>query len=324
MPELPEVESLRRALQPRLVGRCVRAVRLHRRDVAVGPEDPPGGFSRQRCRGPTPARLPSACLLAGARVQRLARRGKALAIVAADGRCLGVHLGMTGQLLWAPPRRRLPTDHVHATWRLDDGSRLVFRDPRRFGGLWAAVDLASLPTWRRLGPDALTIGPASLRSSIGGSSRAVKAALLDQHAIAGVGNIYADESLFQAGISPTRACNTLSDRDFDRLARAIGRILRAAIEAGGSSIRDYRLSDGARGGYQARHAVYGRRGKPCVRCGRPLAGGVVAQRATVWCAHCQVAEAGHCGGAGSFIDGLSTFAHPGGVGEASGAPGWLA
>ena len=292
MPELPEVESLRLALAPCLVGRTVLRVDLHRRDILVAPGDPRGGFSRQR--GPKrrrPARLDPADLLRGLSISRLDRRGKQLAIISAvpTERALVVQLGMSGQLLLSEPGARTGQhDHVHASWVLDDGSRLLFRDPRRFGGLRAFSSLDDLHShWAALGPDALSVLPEQLAAAVAGSRRPIKSALLDQAAIAGVGNIYADEALFAAGVRPTRLASRLGAAEIARLASTIRHTLSCAVEAGGSTLRDFLAPDGQPGSYQNSHSVYGRAGLPCVTCATRLRSATVAQRTTVWCPHCQ-------------------------------------
>lgn len=278
MPELPEVESVRRTAERALVGRTVIGVRLRRRDIVEGD-----------------AR--NAALLQGARIVEVRRLGKQLAIVGDDGRVLGVHLGMTGQLLWvAHGRRASRTDHVHAEWRLGGdgpgstpGGRALFRDPRRFGGLWTFESVEALHErrWRLLGPDAAAVGGEDLRRALGASARAVKAGLLDQRAVAGIGNIYADEALFAAGVHPLRRCDSLTAAEWDRLALEVRRVLGEAIEAGGSTLRDYRDATGEAGSFQTRHVVYGRAGEPCTVCGRTLERLSVAQRTTVACRGCQ-------------------------------------
>ena len=288
MPELPEVEHLRRSLEPVLLGRTIVKARLHRRDIAVMPTDPQGGFSRSSG-DVRPARITRRDLLLDATIGRLERKGKQLAILATDGRVVCVHLGMTGGLLHLPSasRNRTP-DHIHATWWLGDGSRLLFRDPRRFGGLWLYPARRGLDErWEILGPDALHITTRQLSNVLQSRRAPIKAALLDQRVLAGVGNIYADESLFRARIRPGRPSHSLCASEIRRLASAIRAILRQAISAGGSSIRDYRDAQGRQGLQQRRHAVYSRGGKPCVRCGNPLFQEVIAQRTTVSCAHCQ-------------------------------------
>ena len=286
VPELPEVEHLRRTLAPHLVGRSVVRATLHRRDIAVGPGDPPGGFARQRSRV-RPTRLTRAQMLEGVVIERLDRRGKLMAIIGTEDRTIGVHLGMSGQILWAPPGGRLPTDHIHATWRLDDGSRFAFRDPRRFGGLWLAASRDELAPWRSLGPDALTIAPAEFADRFRGVKRPIKAALLDQGLLAGVGNIYADEALHRAGIHPLAHAASLESARLEHLGVAVIELLGDAVAVGGSTLRDYRAAEGQPGGYQHAHRVYGRSGLACLTCGRVLSTARIAQRTTVWCSGCQ-------------------------------------
>lgn len=266
MPELPEVETVRRSAERFLLGKRVKSVVLRRTDIVRGATG-------------------KAALLEGGFVARVARHGKNLAIVVEDGRTLGVHLGMTGQLLCvrddAPDVR---TDHVHAEWGFE-GLRMLFRDPRRFGGLetFESEEAMLERSWASLGPDAATVTGKALREGLGTSKRAIKAGLLDQRAVAGIGNIYADESLFAAGIHPLRRCAELSAQEWDRLAREVRRVLREAIRAGGSTLRDYRDATGSEGWFQTRHLVYGRSGSPCVRCGRALERLTVVQRTTVSC-----------------------------------------
>lgn len=275
MPELPEVEHLRRTLLRVLPGRRVVEARLVRADVGSAHD------------GTTPS---ARDLLAGGRITRLIRHGKQLAIAAEDGRAVRVHLGMTGQLLvlaaGEAPRR---ADHVHARWRLDDGSTMLFRDPRRFGGLatYPSLEALRVAEWARLGPDALTITGQRLGAVLAGSRRPVKAVLLDQGVLAGVGNIYADESLFRAGLHPRLSAHRVVGPAADRLARAIRLTLSQALGRGGSSVRDYVDGTGRPGRFQHLHRVYGRAGAPCLTCGRPLAASVVAQRTTVFCRRCQ-------------------------------------
>ncbi len=289
MPELPEVEHLRLSLLPRLLGRTFTVARVHRRDVVVAPGDPPGGFARAKSTA-RPRRLDAVSLLVGAPIAELRRTGKQLAIIADDGRTACIHLGMSGQLRWhAPDGNRRNATHEHLTWRLDDDSTLVFRDPRRFGGIWVFPSIAALQTsrWSTLGPDALSITPDALSAGLLNSERPLKAALLDQSVIAGVGNIYADEALFMSRISPVRAASALHRKEVESLVASIRKIMLASINAGGSSLRDYLDGDGNRGENQRGFAVYGRGGEPCIRCSTPLASMRVAQRATVMCRTCQ-------------------------------------
>ncbi|MFG0293165.1 MAG: DNA-formamidopyrimidine glycosylase family protein [Phycisphaerales bacterium JB050] len=301
MPELPEVEQVRASIERRAVGLRVQSVTVHRRDVVCGPEDPSGGWSRagREYLGRAKPRVPKSLLLQGDVIRSVLRHGKQLGVIGDSG-AIGFHLGMTGQFLYRRPGERLvKSDHVHVTWTLVDpqgeaAGRLVFRDPRRFGGVWAYRDRKGLSErWESLGPDALTIEACELaerlRPSTGQSRgvRHVKAALLDQSTIAGVGNIYADESLFRSGILPTRPVGDLSDAEVGRLAGAIREILAEAVESGGSTLRDYVDGDGSAGSFQQRHRVYGRSGQLCITCGNPLRDGTVAQRMTVWCVCCQ-------------------------------------
>ncbi len=275
MPELPEVETVRRSLEPLLVGARISHVELRRDDIVAGDRS-------------------AAALLEGASVASIARRGKQLALIAGaegrrPGRVLVVHLGMTGQLVHHPSARDLSAStHVHALWSFDGGGVLSFRDPRRFGGLWTLADATELRArWSLLGPDGLDVTGAMLRERAGESGRAVKAALLDQGVVAGIGNIYADESLHRAGIRPTRLCRRIRGAEWESLAASIVGVLGSAIRAGGSTVRDYVGGTGRPGAAQRAHAVYGRGGEPCLTCGRPLRSMSLAQRTTVWCHSCQ-------------------------------------
>ncbi len=275
MPELPEVETVRRTLEPHVLRRRIDSVRIRRSDVIDGPASPRD-------------------LLAGDSVASLLRRGKQLALVGAGGRVLLVQLGMTGSFVASTDEPNEVDPHIHVVWRLNDPKRplwLRFRDPRRFGGLRTFPNLTALEQhWLELGPDALTIGVDQLASALGDSRRAVKAALLDQNALAGVGNIYADEALFLAGIRPTRRCDRLTGPEWARLANAIRAVLAASIARGGSTLRDFRSADDQAGAYQQDRLVYDRAGHPCARCARSLLSTRIAGRATVYCPTCQSAR----------------------------------
>ncbi|MGP1347354.1 MAG: DNA-formamidopyrimidine glycosylase family protein [Phycisphaerales bacterium] len=312
MPELPEVERLRRSLVPRIVGRVVVGVSVRRRDVVVGPGDPAGGYQRsgrggggrdggagggESGGGRRFPRLDRRVLLLGMRVEGVERLGKQLGIMGSDGGGsdggggVVVHLGMTGTLLHSVGggKGRGAGDHVHVVWSFDDGGVLAFRDPRRFGGVWGFRTVAELRErrWGVLGVDALAIDGPGLGAALAGSKASVKARLLDQRVVAGIGNIYADEALHAAGISPMRAGGLVETDECDRLAAAVRSIMGRAIEAGGSTLRDYRDADGVGGAFQLEHRVYGRGGEACLGCGGVLERGVVAQRTTVWCPVCQ-------------------------------------
>jgi formamidopyrimidine-DNA glycosylase len=177
--------------------------------------------------------------------------------------------------------------HTHIVWQLDRERALRFVDPRRFGGITWLKDRAALSDrWSLLGPDALDARPG-WSARFASNRRAIKAALLDQRVVAGVGNIYADESLSLVGIAPQRLCCQLTEPEFDALGRSISTIMQSAIASGGSTIRTYRRLSGGAGAFQASLRVYGRAGEPCVGCSRPLTSGLVAGRTTVWCSTCQ-------------------------------------
>lgn len=272
MPELPEVECIRQAIEPHLLGQRVQATTLFRPDI---------------CTRSTPRVAYPKALLVGGVITGTLRHGKQFALVADDGRTLCIHLGMSGQVLLNPSAT---LSHVHALWTIGHPPlRLVFRDPRRFGGLWTyqSPDDLRRDRWSALGPDALTINTEALRDALATTSRPIKAALLDQALIAGVGNIYADEALFRARVSPLHPGHSLAPDHVAALAESIRGVLAAAITARGSTLRDYRNADGSRGQAATLHHVYARRGLPCTRCGKPLIGALVAQRSTVWCPGCQ-------------------------------------
>lgn len=295
MPELPEVECVRRSLEHLIVGRRVGAVRVTR----------PGVIRGERA---------DAALLVGDRIEAVVRQGKQLAMVGAAGRCVCVHLGMSGQLCILPrpdepntkpspfqrtgppkgsthnPPNTLPP-HTHVLWLLDGALAMRFTDPRRFGGLWTFARLDDLATqrWSALGPDALSITPAALHGGLSGTTRGLKAALLDQQLVAGLGNIYVDELLFGAKLHPMQPANTLDRGQTASLTRRMRTLLRGAIERGGSSLRDYVDAQNQPGRQQHRHRVYGRAGQPCKRrgCCAVIASAQVAGRTTAWCPCCQ-------------------------------------
>jgi formamidopyrimidine-DNA glycosylase len=269
MPELPEVETVVRDLRPLLVGRRFTAVR----------------FGRKRLRRPW---SPWWCgALCGRFVGAVTRRGKWIIVELCEGRLL-VHLGMTGQLTAGRADRPAAT-HTHLVADLDDGTQLRFRDERRFGSIDYFNDPADLDVFLadRLGPEPFDLDPAEWRAAFRGTARPVKAALLDQALVAGVGNIYADEALFIAGIHPATPANALRPARAERLRRALPEVLRHAIDRRGSSIRNYVGGGGERGGYPAEFRVYGRTGEPCPRCRRPIERIRLAGRSTHFCPRCQ-------------------------------------
>lgn len=295
MPELPEIEHLRRTLEPHLVGARVTGVDLRRRDMVRV------AGSRQALRA-----VNNAHLLHGATVTSIVRHGKSLAFLADNGRVLATHMGMSGSLVVRQKDHVHDSDkHLHCIWTLLRSEpapslrrsvasslqsfQLFYRDPRRFGGLWPLASLEELNErlWSRLGPDALSIDGETLRDRLARTTQPIKAALLNQSLVAGVGNIYADEALFAAGIHPLTKPTRIALDGYGALATAIRSIMLAAVNSGGSTISDYRDATGQAGSFAFQHAVYGRAELPCMRCGRPLRSIVVGQRTTVFCQLCQ-------------------------------------
>lgn len=274
MPELPEVESIRRTLEPRLRGRRVAAVRIRSPHCLGAPRDP-AAF---------------AAALVGRRVAGLRRRGKYLLFDLEGGGLLAVHLRMTGQLVLAVAGSPGGDDpHLHAVIALEGDGELRFRDVRKFGRLWAVAGEAELPPgYRALGPDPLEAGftPDRLRRALGGR-RNVKAALTDQAVLAGVGNIYADEALFAAGVHPARRAGSLGEDEVARLHAALRQVLEEAVAAGGTTFSDYRDGLGQPGGYAPALRVYKKEGRPCPRCGTPIAKARVGGRTARFCPVCQ-------------------------------------
>jgi formamidopyrimidine-DNA glycosylase len=276
MPELPEVETVVRDLRPLLAGRTIRAVRP----------------SKQKLRRPWKAAWSGAVV--GLRVESVRRRGKWILVdlISRDPEgsapLLRVHLGMTGQFTVAAADAERP-DHLHLAFALDDGRELRFRDPRRFGSaeLFADREVVDREMNEELGPEPFGLDADYFRAAVRGSSRNLKAILLDQTVVAGVGNIYADESLFLARLHPGRKGKTLTPAESDRLREAIEVVLTKAIEGRGSTIRDYVGGSGLRGGFQNEFAVYGRTGEPCRACGTAVECVRLAGRASHYCPECQ-------------------------------------
>lgn len=276
MPELPEVETVRRGVAGAFTGQRisevlatgVRTTRRHQ-DVAE--------FVR-RCEGQV--------------VESVGRRGKYLLLGLGSGDAVVVHLGMSGQLL-----RAIPDDpevrHTHVVWCMDGGVQLRFVDPRTFGEVFVTGPDAAgaLPELARLGPDALDGLPTwrSLAAVLAGRRTRLKPLLMDQHRVAGIGNIYADEILFASRLAGNCPANALTSAQVRRLHAAMRSILTAAIAHRGSSLSDaqYRDVDGAAGDYQLHHAVYGRGGQPCTRCGHPIVRRREMGRSSFSCPECQ-------------------------------------
>ena len=277
MPELPEVETIARTLAPQIEGRHIDSVTvLLPRAVQAGEH-----------------LLPA---LAGARIAGVRRRAKLLLldVLSASNAplVLAFHLKMTGSF-FVHPQGTAPLKHTRLVFDLGKDGRLFFDDTRTFG--WCRImqpeALPAWPFWAALGPEPLEGDAVALVQHLAGvfagKKKALKACLLDQNILAGIGNIYADESLFKAGLLPQRPATSLGNKDIAVLVAALRSILTQSIEECGSSIRDYRDAQGNAGAFQNNFSVYGRKGEQCRTCGQVLASGKVAGRGTVWCARCQ-------------------------------------
>lgn len=282
MPELPEVETVRRGLAPAMEGAEIAQADVNRPDL----------------RWPFPARM--AERLSGQQVMGLRRRSKYILADLASGETLLVHLGMSGRMLVSGDplgvfvhEHPAPEKHDHVVLHMDNGARITFNDPRRFG----AMDLMETATAEShkllavLGPEPLgnAFNEDHLIAAFKGKNTPVKSALLDQRIVAGLGNIYVCEALYRAGISPTRKAGRISKTRVAALVPIIRDVLAEAIEAGGSSLRDFRQADGELGYFQHRFDVYGREGEPCrsTGCSQQVARIVQAGRSSFYCRSCQ-------------------------------------
>jgi formamidopyrimidine-DNA glycosylase len=274
MPELPEVETVRAQLEPVLTGRRFERVEINDARL-VRPYDP----------------AEVAAELEGERVAAVERRGKYLIVRFETGRVLLIHLRMTGSLRHAGPGGLQADPHRRAVVRLDDGSDVTYRDVRRFG-TWLLLEPGELHAYlaTRVGdePFGVSFTASKLGERLTGRRAPVKAALLDQRTVAGLGNIYVDEALWRARIHPLRPAESLDRDELRRLHRAVRTTLEHGIARQGSTLRDYALPDGGSGSMQDEFKVYGRGGEPCDRCGTPIAKTRIAGRGTWFCPHCQV------------------------------------
>jgi formamidopyrimidine-DNA glycosylase len=270
MPELPEVETTCRGIAPHVTGQRITRVIVRER----------------RLRHPIPRRF--AATVTGQRISEVGRRGKYL-LLACDAGTLIIHLGMSGTLRLVPAAK--PAEkHDHVDLQLDNGMALRLRDPRRFGLMvWTAEDPLRHPLLSALGPEPLTavFSAAYLFKRSRGRSVAIKQFIMDAKIVVGVGNIYANEALFMAGIHPLRAAGEVTAAEYVLLAKAIKRVLRKAIVAGGTTLRDYVGGDGRSGYFAQRLLVYGRGGQPCPRCSHEIEMLRLGQRATYFCPRCQ-------------------------------------
>lgn len=271
MPELPEVETVRRTLEPCLVGSGITQVEV---------------LTVAYLKGCSPQELASG--VTGRRFRELLRHGKYLYLVLEDVE-LEVHLGMTGQVTVAGPGAAL-RPHTHVTMALDSGRELRFSDVRRFGFLALRPAGAAQERARLLGPEPLTPGfsAAALQLALQGRKAPVKTLLLDQKLVAGLGNIYADEVLFRSGIHPAHPAGYLTGEALDALYRATNQVIGEAVAARGTSFSDYRDGTGRPGDFGPCLRVYGREGLPCPRCGQPLARAKLAGRSSYHCPACQM------------------------------------
>jgi formamidopyrimidine-DNA glycosylase len=265
MPELPEVHTVVQTLAPRVVGRMVLRVVHARADMIT-----PTGFDL-------------AAALTGRKVTDLLRRGKRIVFHLDDANAFFIHLGMTGRLSVAPATAPLEI-HTHLILDLSENQQLRFRDPRRLGEIrWLGCTLGD----DSMGPEPLAMRTSHLAARLARTGRAIKNALMDQSVVAGLGNIYVDESLFAAGIHPLTPADTLSKEQIAALSRSIKKVLRRAIRHRGSTLRDYVDADGVAGGFQRLHRVYDRKGKPCPACKTPIDRLVLGGRSTHFCPRCQ-------------------------------------
>ncbi|MEM9740155.1 MAG: bifunctional DNA-formamidopyrimidine glycosylase/DNA-(apurinic or apyrimidinic site) lyase [Pseudomonadota bacterium] len=280
MPELPEVETVRRGLAPAFEGRRIVKLTVNRPDL----------------RFPFPNQFVQR--VSGARVERLGRQAKFLAMALSTGESLVMHLGMSGRFTVADQRPgvfhqetgTIPA-HDHVVFHVEGGGRVTYNDPRRFGfmEIWPTADFAAYPRLVEMGPEPLSneFHAVYLRRALAGKKTPIKAALLDQKVIAGLGNIYVCEALFRAGISPRRRASSIGAKRAERLTAAINAVIAEAIEAGGSSLRDFAAADGELGYFQHRFRVYDQEGQPCPSCAKPVRRIVQSGRSSFYCGHCQ-------------------------------------
>ncbi len=270
MPELPEVETIRRALEKLIVGKSIQGIELLRKDYVR--------FGKQRLHD-----FPEGVIL------KADRRGKFISLSLNNDLVLIHHLGMSGRLLYVTSDTPVEK-HTQVRLFLDDGCHELRQwDPRRFGfcAILHQNELSHFRSWSDLGADPLSISTKNFYAMLKEKNRPVKSFLLDQHFLAGLGNIYTDESLFRAGIHPSKPCKAITRPEASRLLRSIRKMLRDAIQAGGTSTNDFRKLDGSLGSFQSLLQVYKREGQPCYRCGNSIVRIVLIGRGTHYCPTCQ-------------------------------------
>lgn len=273
MPELPEAETIVRGLRATVVGETIARTEVLKPDIL---RESKRTFSTK---------------VRGRSIEAVDRRAKNVLIRLSSDRVIAVNLGMTGRLLPfpRPPRGRTRPTHPAVRFRLASGGVLVFDDVRRFGTVECLTDAEWSERSTRIGPEPLdqAFTPARLLEGLSASRSPIRSWLLDQRRIAGVGNIYAAEALFLAGVHPRRPANSVSFEEAERLHDAIAGVLRKAIDAGGTTIRDYRTATGEEGGFAPSLYVYGRDGQPCRGCGDEIERVVFGNRSAFFCASCQ-------------------------------------
>lgn len=324
MPELPEVQRVRQSLTRHLLGRTVVDVQINRADIITGQSSPAALLVGQTLvdiqrhgkqlalvtsHPPQDTASPNQNISLNTVHASDQTSDPTSAFASSNAPCLCVHLGMTGSLQYHPPGVKsvpqiqqdefqddtspsadpLTQKHVHIVWKLDNHAHITFRDPRRFGGLWSFPNFHTLHTqrWSNLGHDALTITPKQLHAKLAKTQRPIKAALLDQVIVAGLGNIYVDEALFAVRLHPMTSGASISQEAVSGLVRAFKTILKRAIASGGSTIRNYADGDGNAGSFQKTLKVYGRAGQSCVVCKQVLISTTVIGRTTTLCQYCQ-------------------------------------
>jgi formamidopyrimidine-DNA glycosylase len=272
MPELPEVETVRRGLAQTITGKRLERLELRREGL----------------RYPFP---PGLAQVAPCRIESIERRAKYLLWHLSNNISLILHLGMSGKLVYHPQLSAYREKHDHVVFHLEGGEGVIFNDARRFGVLDSvpSTRLAEHPALVNLGPEPLGNGfsPAILKHAFSRRSAPVKQVIMDQAVVVGVGNIYASEALFLAGIHPLRPANELQDNEIDRLVVAIREVLEAALLSGGSTLRDYVRSSGDAGYFQHHFKVYDRKGQPCSQCNGELQHKTLSGRSTYFCESCQ-------------------------------------
>lgn len=267
MPELPEVETIRRSLED-VRGAGITDLEINRAEVIRRQEYDPES-------------------VVGQIIREVQRRGKFLVLQLKTEQYLILHMGMSGRFYLAGEDEELTEPHIHVIIHLDNGHKMVYQDARRFGGVWFIRDCQKF--FEKMGPEPLTreFNPDYLEEAFKGRKAPVKNLILDQHLVAGIGNIYADESLFAAGIRPDRMAGTLTTNEIKKLCQAITQVLQTSIEQRGTTFRDYRDGYNRKGGFQDYLKVYGKKNSPCPLCGNPLVVTRIGGRSSHFCETCQ-------------------------------------